>query len=182
MASTLGLWSTGIKYLSLARRHPRTASKPGLLDDTNPGEDITFAYGPLGALPAFLTVGAEDITGTVGATSYFNGSGTGPTEGGDLRVTSADLGAGARGARTLYPRLDRPRTTWSRCDEAAASRGGLGSFLFDGVAWRVVDHELKMGPLPVRNAKQVTGQVCLWSAAKAPTHTGPRGEIASPSA
>jgi hypothetical protein len=54
-------------------------------------EDITFAYDLNNGLeiPANLTIGAEDVTGTVGATYYFNGTGTVPT--GDLRVTTRDL-------------------------------------------------------------------------------------------
>ena len=83
-----------------------------------------------------------------------------------LRGESRALGQGRGGA-------GRPRST---------KRLSLGSFLFDRVAWRVVDHELELGALPIRNAKQVTRQACLWSAPKGPTHTSPRGEFASPSA
>jgi hypothetical protein len=36
--------------------------------DAAPGEEISFVHGPLSALPSNLTVGAEDITGTVGGT------------------------------------------------------------------------------------------------------------------
>lgn len=54
-------------------------------------EDITFTYGALGALPANLTVGAQDASGTVGDTWYYNGTGTAPYEGLELRVTSVDL-------------------------------------------------------------------------------------------
>lgn len=54
-------------------------------------EDITFTYGPLGALPADLTVGAQDASGTVGDTWYYNGTGTAPFNGLQLRVSSLDL-------------------------------------------------------------------------------------------
>lgn len=60
--------------------------------DANPGEDITFAYGPVtGGDLGFLTVGAQDISRTVGATYYYNGSGILPTEGTQLRITTRDL-------------------------------------------------------------------------------------------
>jgi len=54
-------------------------------------EDITFTYGPLGALPANLTIGAQDASGTVGDTWYYNGIGTAPFNGMQLRVSSLDL-------------------------------------------------------------------------------------------
>jgi hypothetical protein len=63
----------------------------GLDSDANPGEDIIFAYGTMathGDL-GFLTVGAEDATGTVGATYYLNGVGTIPTNGTQLRVSTS---------------------------------------------------------------------------------------------
>lgn len=64
----------------------------GITGDANPGEDITFAYGDVGAGDGgFLTVGAQDISGTVGATRYFNGVGTIPTNGTELRVITEGL-------------------------------------------------------------------------------------------
>ncbi len=54
-------------------------------------EDIWFTYGALGALPANLTVGAQDASGTVGDTLYYNGTGTAPLRSVDVRVTSRDL-------------------------------------------------------------------------------------------
>jgi hypothetical protein len=55
-------------------------------------EDITFTYGAVsdGDL-GFLTVGANDITGLVGATSYFDGVGTLPVQGTELRVTTSGV-------------------------------------------------------------------------------------------
>ena len=55
-------------------------------------EDISFVYdevsdGDLG----FLTVGANDITGLVGASYYFNGAGTLPVGGNELRVTTSGV-------------------------------------------------------------------------------------------
>ncbi|MFL6529621.1 MAG: VPDSG-CTERM sorting domain-containing protein [Chthoniobacterales bacterium] len=61
----------------------------GITGDANPGEDITFVYGALGGSTAgLLTVGAEDITGTIGANYFYNGVGTMPTNGTQLRVTT----------------------------------------------------------------------------------------------
>jgi hypothetical protein len=62
----------------------------GVDADANPAEDISFAYGPIGGNGAggFLTVGAENRFGNRGATYYFNGTGTLPAEGTQLRVTT----------------------------------------------------------------------------------------------
>jgi hypothetical protein len=64
----------------------------GVNGDAHPGEDITFVYGVLkGTGASGLTVGAEDKTGTVGSTYYFNGVGTLPTNGTQLRVSTSGL-------------------------------------------------------------------------------------------
>lgn len=54
-------------------------------------EDVTFAYDTLAGNGGggLLSVGAEDATGTVGATYYHNGVGTLPTNGSTLRVTTS---------------------------------------------------------------------------------------------
>lgn len=58
-------------------------------------EDIVFEYGAIaGTQPGsagLLTVGAQDETGTVGASRYHNGSGTAPVVGQSLRVSARDL-------------------------------------------------------------------------------------------
>jgi hypothetical protein len=58
-------------------------------------EDITFVYSDQLDSSAFvldnLTIGANDKTGTVGGTYYFNGAGTFPADFSDLRVTTTDL-------------------------------------------------------------------------------------------
>ncbi|MGD0014196.1 MAG: PEP-CTERM sorting domain-containing protein [Bryobacteraceae bacterium] len=52
-------------------------------------EDISFAYGAVGAgNGGFLTVGAENIFGTVGAVRFYNGAGTIPVNGTQLVVSS----------------------------------------------------------------------------------------------
>lgn len=55
-------------------------------------EDIAFVYGDVtDGGSGFLTVGANDVTGLVGATYYYDGVGTLPTSGTQLRVTTRDL-------------------------------------------------------------------------------------------
>ena len=51
-------------------------------------EGIWFVYNDLQSVPSFLTVGAENVTGTSGSNYYFDGAGTFPIEGdlGDLKV------------------------------------------------------------------------------------------------
>jgi hypothetical protein len=67
----------------------------GIDGDDHPGEDITYVYAAVGSGDSgFLTVGAEDKTGTVGATFYFNGAGTLPTSGTELRVSTSGLPVG----------------------------------------------------------------------------------------
>lgn len=64
----------------------------GINTDANPGEDISFAYGAVTAgSGGLLTVGAQDASGTVGATRYFNGAGTAPADGAQLVVVTRDL-------------------------------------------------------------------------------------------
>jgi hypothetical protein len=62
----------------------------GVNNDTNPAEDITFAYGPIGGSGdlGLLTVGAENKLGTRGQNFRFNGTGTLPAAGTELRVTT----------------------------------------------------------------------------------------------
>lgn len=64
----------------------------GINTDTNPAEDITFQYGLIsGGDLGFLTVGAQDKTGTVGTAYYFNGTGALPISNSSLRVTTRGL-------------------------------------------------------------------------------------------
>ena len=62
----------------------------GITGDANPGEDITFAYGAVGSgSNGHVTVGAQDLTGIVGDAYYFDGAGTLPVQGTQLRVTTS---------------------------------------------------------------------------------------------
>jgi hypothetical protein len=62
----------------------------GIDSDANPGEDISYAYGAIqgNGDNGRLTVGAENRCGTSGGVTYFNGSGTLPSNGTQLRVTT----------------------------------------------------------------------------------------------
>lgn len=53
--------------------------------NVDPPYDIHFVYGDITALPP-VTVGAENLTGTLGDTWYFNGGGTAPAVGVDLEL------------------------------------------------------------------------------------------------
>lgn len=63
----------------------------GINSDTNPGEDISYAYGAQGGNGdgGFLTVGAENMDGTSGGVTYYNGTGTLPSNGTQLRIVSS---------------------------------------------------------------------------------------------
>lgn len=62
----------------------------GLNGDAHPAEDISYAYGVMqgSGNDGFLTVGAENKSGAHGQNYYFNGAGTLPVTGTQLRVTT----------------------------------------------------------------------------------------------
>jgi hypothetical protein len=62
----------------------------GVNGDANPGEDISYAYSTMqgSGNGGFLTVGAENKSGTHGQNYYFNGAGTLPANGTQLRVST----------------------------------------------------------------------------------------------
>jgi len=55
--------------------------------------DIWFVYAGIPGLPSALTVGVEDTAGAIGGAYYYNGTGTAPAVGADLRVDSAPGGS-----------------------------------------------------------------------------------------
>lgn len=61
----------------------------GINSDAQPAEDISYAYGPIqgNGDGGFLNVGAENRFGNRGQSYYFNGTGTLPANGTQLRVT-----------------------------------------------------------------------------------------------
>jgi hypothetical protein len=72
----------------------------GIQGDANPGEDISHAYGTIqgNGDGGFLSVGAENRFGNRGGTTYFNGTGTLPANGTQLRVTGTP---GTSGSKTI---------------------------------------------------------------------------------
>lgn len=62
----------------------------------NAPEHIFFNYLNMGAMPANVTVGAEDVAGTLGVSQYFNGTGTAPAS-----SQSLDLNVVAGGKLTM---------------------------------------------------------------------------------
>jgi len=68
----------------------------GVNNDANPAEDVSIAYGPNTGSGdnGRLTVGAENKVGSRGGNVYFNGTGTLPVNGTQLRVTSSPPVAG----------------------------------------------------------------------------------------
>jgi subtilisin family serine protease len=79
----------GVREFSL----PKLASFEiwiGVNSDADPAEDVSYAYGTIqgNGDGGFLSVGAENSTGNSGQNTYFNGTGTLPANGTQLRVTT----------------------------------------------------------------------------------------------
>ncbi len=99
----------------------------GVNGDANPGEDISFAYGPntgAGDL-GLLTVGVENRFGNRGNNIYFNGAGTLPGNGTELRVTSAPPTPGETRIIT-FQATGVKKGNWQNCAETTSN-------LFQGV-------------------------------------------------
>ncbi|WP_337879617.1 S8 family serine peptidase [Rheinheimera sp.] len=58
----------------------------------NAPQDIFFNYVDMAAMPADVTVGAEDLAGTLGVTRYYNGTGTAPASSSALDLVSVGGG------------------------------------------------------------------------------------------
>jgi uncharacterized repeat protein (TIGR01451 family) len=92
----------------------------GLDGDDNPGEDISYAYGPVGGGDGgFLSVGAENRFGNRGENEFFNGAGTAPVEGTELRVTTTPAGPGETHKISFTARGFK-EGTWTNCARATA--------------------------------------------------------------
>jgi hypothetical protein len=78
-------------------------------------EDISFGYGTINGMGdlGFLTVGAEDASGTVGENRYFDGAGVRPITNSQLRVFTAGLPIPEPGMATLAG-LALVGTLWRR--------------------------------------------------------------------
>lgn len=96
----------GVKEFGATRTHSFQVWI-GINGDAHPAEDITFTYGPVGGAgaPGGLTVGAENKFGTRGQNFYFNGTGTLPVTGTQLRVTTTSCRT-SRIAPILYQILN----------------------------------------------------------------------------
>jgi subtilisin family serine protease len=99
----------------------------GVNGDASPGEDISYAYGPVGAGDlGFLTVGAENRFGNRGQSRFFNGAGTVPTNGTQLRVTSTPGGPGETHVINFTAR-GMTVGAWTNCARATAAEIFFGT-------------------------------------------------------
>ena len=90
----------------------------GVAGDANPGEDVSIAYGANTGTGdgGFASVGAENFLGTHGQTLYFNGAGTLPVNGTQLRVTTTPGTPGETRVIT-YKAKGRSLGNWTNCAE-----------------------------------------------------------------
>jgi hypothetical protein len=105
----------------------------GIQGDANPGEDISHAYGTIqgNGDGGFLSVGAENRFGNRGGTTYFNGTGTLPANGTQLRVTGTP---GTSGSKTItFQAKGISAGTWRNCASMTADLVfGTAVSCFDG--------------------------------------------------
>jgi subtilisin family serine protease len=98
---------------------PRAASFQvwiGVNSDAHPAEDISFAYGTIqgtGDL-GFLSVGAENRFGNRGQNTYFNGTGTLPANGTQLRVATTPSAPGETRVIT-FAATGLKKGPWTNC-------------------------------------------------------------------
>jgi subtilisin family serine protease len=93
----------------------------GLNGDGNPGQDISYAYGPVGGGDlGFLSVGAENRFGNRGQNTFFNGAGTAPANGQQLRVTSTPAAPGETHVISFSAR-GQSVGAWTNCARATAA-------------------------------------------------------------
>jgi hypothetical protein len=107
----------GVREFSSASKVVSFETWIGVNGDANPGEDISYAYGAItgGANGdgGFLTVGAENVQGNRGQNTYFNGTGTLPVNGTQLRVTGT---AGTTSSLTItFDAWGKKTGTWRNC-------------------------------------------------------------------
>ncbi len=113
----------------------------GLNTDANPGEDISFTYGPqiTAGDGGYLTVGAENKFGNRGATVYLDGAGTAPAPSfpnGDYEVKVSSTPGMPGEARTItYQARGEKSGPWTNCAE-------LSSDLFQGTNIACVQGEV----------------------------------------
>ena len=105
----------GVREFSL----PRLASFEiwiGVSGDANPGEDVSYAFGTIqgNGDGGFLSVGAENKFGNRGQNTYYNGTGTLPSAGTELRVTSTP-GSVSSVVVTFNAKAGDETGSWKNC-------------------------------------------------------------------
>jgi hypothetical protein len=93
----------------------------GINTDAHPAEDISYAYGTIqgNGDGGLMTVGAENSFGNRGGVVYYNGTGTLPSNGTQLRVTGAAPAPGETHVVTLTAKGVK-LGTWTNCAELDA--------------------------------------------------------------
>jgi hypothetical protein len=88
----------------------------GVNSDAHPEEDISFAYGTIqgNGDGGFLSVGAENRFGNRGQNAYFNGIGTLPANGTQLRVVTTPSVPGETHVIT-FAATGRKKGPWTNC-------------------------------------------------------------------
>jgi subtilisin family serine protease len=93
----------------------------------NGTEDITFTYGAVGPGDlGFLTVGAENRFGNRGQSRFFNGAGTAPVNGTELRVSSTPAAPGETHVINFTAR-GQSAGAWTNCARATAAEIFFGT-------------------------------------------------------
>jgi hypothetical protein len=94
----------------------------GVNTDAHPEEDISFTYGTIegnGDL-GFLSVGAENRVGTRGGNIYYNGTGTLPSAGTELRVSGSGPTPGE--TRVIsFSAVGQTKGDWTNCAEITSN-------------------------------------------------------------
>jgi len=106
----------------------------GLADDAQPGEDISFTYGPVegNGTGGRATVGAEDAGGISGESYYYNGTGVLPTAGVALDVISGVPTPGETKVIRFTARGE-DKGKWRNCAEmTSAAFFGTSTACFSG--------------------------------------------------
>jgi hypothetical protein len=88
----------------------------GVTGDANPGEDVSYAYGTNtgNGDGGFASVGVENKFGNRGNNTYFNGTGTLPSDGTQLQVTSV-AGAVSSKVITFNANAGDTPAPWTNC-------------------------------------------------------------------
>jgi subtilisin family serine protease len=105
----------GVRELSTAGNRHSFEIWIGVDSDDHPAQDISYAYGSQtgSGEDGFLSVGAENLSGTSGQNTYFNGTGTLPSNGTQLVVTGT---SGTSGSKTItFEATGVSKGSWTNC-------------------------------------------------------------------